>query len=246
MMDSLFWAAVLIFLCAGTIKGTVGIGLPTASISVLTQFYDPHSAIALVIFPIMISNIWQVYRTGESLRVLREYWLFGLMLMVFILIFTNMSTTIPVKTLMIILGSVVVLFALSSLFIHPPKLPHRFDKSIQFIAGSLAGGMGGLTAIWSPPMVIYLVSKRLEKDDFVRASGLLITMGSLPLLAGYWINGLMTGPLALTSLSMMIPTLIGFSLGEMLRKKVNGEVFQKVLLIIFLLMGLNIIRRALF
>ncbi len=245
-MDNLIWVAIAVFIFAGIIKGTIGIGLPTASISVLSQFYDPHTAIALVIFPMMISNFWQLIRSGDFVRVLTTFWPFGLTLMFFIAIFTNLSAVISVEIIMIILGVVIIFFVISSLFIRPAKLPERFDKIIQVIAGGLAGIMGGLTAIWSPPMVIYLVSRRVEKDDFIRATGLLVTMGSLPLCVGYWMNGLMTGPLASISLMLIIPTLIGFNLGERLRRKIEPVIFQKIVLSVFLLMGLNIIRQAVF
>jgi len=243
-MDHLIWIALLIFLFAGTLKGMVGIGLPTASISILSQFYDPYTAISLVIFPVMISNFWQVYRSGDVLRIVKTFWPFALMLMIFILIFTRLSAAISVELLMMILGGVIILFSLTSLFVHPPKLPPRLDRPAQFIAGTLAGVMGGLTAIWSPPMVIYLIARGTSKDDLVRAFGFLISLGSIPLCIGYWLNGFMTGPLATTSLAMILPTLLGFTIGEKLRKKIDQDKFQKVLLIIFLLMGLNIILKA--
>lgn len=245
-MDSLIFIAAAVFVLAGTIKGIGGIGLPTASISLLSQFYDPYSAIALVIFPMMFSNIWQMHQSGDVVRIFKTFWPFGLMLMIFILIFSSLSAAIPVEMLMIILGGVIILFSLCSLLIHPPELPDRFDTLAQVIAGSLAGIMGGLTAIWSAPMVIYLVSRRVDKDDFVRATGLLITMGTLPLCFGYWANGLLTGSLAGISIMMIIPTIIGFSLGERIRRKIEPAIFQKVVLLLFLLMGLNLIRKALF
>lgn len=245
-MDQLIIGGVLVFLFAGTIKGTVGIGLPTASISILSQFYDPYTAISLVIFPVMVSNVWQVYRSGDVLRILKTFWPFASMLVTFIFIFTHLTSGISSTVLMMILGGVIVLFALTSLFAHPPKLPLHFDRPVQFIAGAMAGVMGGLTAIWSPPMVIYLLARQVHKDDFVRASGLLISLGSLPLCIGYWLNGHMTGPLAATSLMMIVPTLAGFTIGEMIRKRIDAARFQKLVLVLFLLMGLNIIRRALF
>ncbi len=246
MFDSLI-LIICIFLLAGTIKGVVGIGLPTASISLLTQLdaiSQPQMAIALIIFPTMLSNLWQVYRTGEVVRTAKRFWPFLLIMLVILWFFARLSASIPEVYFLMILGTAIAVFALSSLFIHPPKLPERFDRPVQIMSGGLAGVMGGLTGIWSPPMVIYFLSIRLEKDDFVRASGFIIFFGTLPLFLGYWQNGLMTGPLALTSFGMTIPVIAGFTLGEVIRKKLDGARFQKVLLIIFLLMGLNLIRKA--
>ena len=46
-IDWIYWLAPLVFLGAGTIKGAIGIGLPTTVISILSQFVDPRIAIAL-------------------------------------------------------------------------------------------------------------------------------------------------------------------------------------------------------
>jgi len=57
--------AALVFLLAGVVKGALGIGLPTISISILAQFTDPRVAIALLLLPAIVSNTWQVYRGGQ-------------------------------------------------------------------------------------------------------------------------------------------------------------------------------------
>ena len=244
MFDEFFLIALAVYFFAGTIKGTIGIGLPTTSISLLGQVYDPRVAIALAIFPILFTNIWQVYRTGDVKRTLRNFWPFALTLAVVIWIFTGFSARISTTSLVFVLGCVVVTFALTGLFARPPELPTRFDRLGQVVAGCLSGVLGGLTAIWSPPMVVYFIARRLDKDDFVRASGVLLFIGSVPLCVGYLQNGLMTKELAIMSMAMIVPTLLGFSVGEAVRRRVNGARFQKLILCVFLVMGLNLIRRS--
>ncbi|MBT3789838.1 MAG: sulfite exporter TauE/SafE family protein [Alphaproteobacteria bacterium] len=244
MFDEFFLIALAVYFLAGTIKGTIGIGLPATSISLLGQVYDPRVAIALAIMPIFFTNIWQIYRTGNVRQTLKSFWPFALALAVVLWIFTGFSAQISTSSLIFVLGCVVVLFAFTSLFVKPPELPRRYDRLAQVVAGSLSGVLGGLTAIWSPPMVVYLVSRRIEKDDFVRASGVLLFIGSVPLLFGYWQNGLMTRDLAVMSMAMIVPTLLGFSVGEAIRRRMDATRFQKLILFIFLLMGLNLIRRS--
>jgi len=55
--DIVFGLAVFLF--AGTVKGLVGLGLPTITIA-LTSFVLPlPEAIALIAFPTVITNVWQ-------------------------------------------------------------------------------------------------------------------------------------------------------------------------------------------
>ncbi|AXS41021.1 sulfite exporter TauE/SafE family protein [Breoghania sp. L-A4] len=245
-MDTLIFLAAAVFVLAGTIKGTVGIGLPTAAVGILAQFIDPHLALALVVFPIMTGNAWQAYRAGGMLATLKRYWIFALVSMVALWLSTFVTAAISTDTLITVLGGVIVIFAVTSLAFTPPVIPDRFDRLAQIIAGVLAGIMGGFTAIWAPPMVIYFIARRVDKDEFVRASGLLIFLGSLPLCLGFWQSGLLTGPNALISLMMIVPTLLGFTFGEILRRRLNDNRFRTAVLLIFLAMGLNLIRKALF
>ena len=79
----------------------------------------------------------------------------------------------------------------------------------------------------------------------MRATGLLFLLGSLPLCIGFWQQGLLSGDLAVTSASMIVPTLLGFTLGEVIRRHLPAERFRRVVLLVFLVMGLNLLRRAL-
>ena len=234
-----------VFLLAGMIKGLIGIGLPTASVGMLSQIVDPRVAIALIVFPSLLSNAWQMWRMGDIVGALRRYWLFLIMLTsMILLVTTTVTSAVPTQAIMLVLGCVIIFFSLSSLAWSPPRIPARFDKAGQFVFGTASGILGGLTAIWAPPMVTYLMGRRTEKDEFVRATGVIIFIGTLPLITGFWVNGMLSGPLALISVGLTIPAIAGFQLGELARRRLDADRFRNVVLIIFLIMGLNLLRRA--
>jgi len=68
----------------------------------------------------------------------------------------------------------------------------------------------------------------------------------VPLMLGFWQTGLLNGQTAPLSLAMIVPTILGLSIGDVIRRRVDAQAFKKVLLWFFLLMGLNLLRRALF
>ncbi len=238
--------ALFALLVAGTVKGAVGIGLPTTSVGLMTLVIDPRSAIALILVPMLVANAWQVYRSGAVWSAFLRYLPFALTLMVGVWITVALSAEAPDRVLFGVLGAAILLFVFVNATGFAPRLPDRLDRAGQIAFGALAGVMGGLTSVWAPPMAIYLAARQVPKDEFVRASGLLIFLGSLPLAFGYIREGFVTAPIFLVSLLLLLPTFLGFSAGEHLRGRLSEEGFRKVLLGFFFLMGLNLLRRALF
>lgn len=232
------------FLLAGTIKGVAGIGLPTASIAFMTLFLDPRVAIALVLFPMLGSNFWQMLRGGHIGRTARRYWLFAVVLFLGVGATALGTSEASDRALLAILGVSILIFVVVNWRRLVPPLADRYDKAAQMGFGLFAGVIGGMTAAWAPPMAMYLAAKGAEKDEFIRATGFLITVGSLPLMIAYARMGFLTGPLAMSSLAMLVPTLIGFTLGEQVRHRLSVEAFRNVLLVLFCVLGLNLIRRA--
>ena len=91
-----------------------------------------------------------------------------------------------------------------------------------------------------------LAKGRLPKDEFIRAVGLVWFAASLPLVAGYLENGVLNGRTAQLSALVCLPAFAGLWLGQWLRGFIDQESFRKVLLLALFLIGLNLIRRALF
>lgn len=239
--ETLLIVAAFAFLFAGTIKGLVGLGLPTTVVGILAQFTDPRQAIALLLLPILVSNTWQIYRSGMAVEMFKKLWPFCLVMCTLIFITSQFAATISTNVLTISVGIVIVLFVITNVFLKPLTIPDQYDKTYQIGFGAAAGIMGGLTSLWAPPVVMYLLSKRLSKDEFVACVGVLLMSGCIPLLGGYITAGLTSPTLLFYSLIMVVPTLAGFAIGEWARSFLEAEQFRKILLGIFLLLGINLI-----
>jgi uncharacterized membrane protein YfcA len=226
------------------VKGLLGIGLPTIAISMMSQVIEPRLAIIMTIIPMFASNLWQVYRSGNIIRTIRKYWVFSLALSVTILFTSTYSKSVSSDGILIALGSVIITYAVLGLLKWAPKISARHDSKAQAGFGTTAGLLGGFTAIWAPPLIIYLTSRDTPKEEFIRATGLLITLGSAPLIIGYMQNGLLTSDLSVSSSLMVFPALFGFLIGEYLRKYIAAEKFSAIILVIFAVMGTNLIYRG--
>ncbi|GLQ34695.1 membrane protein [Amylibacter marinus] len=232
------------FFLAGAIKGLVGLGLPSAAIAFMLIAIEPRTAIALVIFPMLGTNVWQSYRAGEFLRTARRYWVFAVILFCCVGATSYLTRDIPDRGLIVVLGIGILIFVVASWRDLVPPIPARYDRHAQVGFSLFAGLIGGMTAGWGPPMAMYLTSARVKKDEFIRATGFLILAGSFPLLISYTTIGFMQGDLALVSMAMVIPTILGFSIGEKIRTRLSAAQFHNAILCLFALLALNMFRRA--
>ncbi|MEM8916796.1 MAG: TSUP family transporter, partial [Pseudomonadota bacterium] len=77
MLDPLSVAIIILtFLVAGAVKGIVGMGLPLISIALLTVAFGLPQAMALLLVPAFVTNIWQALAGRDGLRLLRRLWPF--------------------------------------------------------------------------------------------------------------------------------------------------------------------------
>lgn len=241
---TILFVAAAAFFAAGAIKGIAGLGLPTAAIAGMTLVLEPRTAITVVLFPMVVLNCWQWVTAGHIFRTAKRYAWFGVVLFVCVVVTTFATKDIASELLMIALGCVIILFVIASWTGQLPPIPASADRLAQIGFGLFSGLIGGMTAAWAAPLGMYLNMRRLDKDEFIRASGFLISVGSVPMCIAYAQIGFLTGPLALTSLVMVCPALIGFWLGAVLRNSFSQDTFRRVVLAVFLLLAINLIRKA--
>ncbi len=233
-------------LLGGFVKGVVGIGLPIVSVAVLSSVIEAQLALGIIMFPILFTNFWQSLHAGRPLDVLRRFWPLIASMLICVWLGTGLVVRLPGGALYGLIGVAVVLFTAINYFTPDWRLPARSERWAAPLAGAFSGLLGGLSTIWGPPLVMYFVMIRLSKEDFIRATGLIWFVASVPLLLGYRQNGILDDSTALLSLAACVPSFAGQWVGTWLRARIEQESFRKVLLIVFFLIGLNLIRRALF
>jgi len=67
------------FLLAGTVKGIIGLGLPTVSLALLTVVFDLPTAMSLLLVPSFVTNLWQSIAGRHAKAILLRLWPFLVM-----------------------------------------------------------------------------------------------------------------------------------------------------------------------
>ena len=232
------------FFFAGIIKGFLGIGLPPAVMAVLTLVIETPIAISLLTLPIIFTNLFQYLRCDSPVEIAKKYWLFGVSIMISIFLTSLFIMSFPKALISVTIGFAMISFSLSQMV--GAKISFGASSAWHCAIGMLAGVLGGLSSIWSPPVAMYLLARNVSKAEFIGATGFLFLAGSVPLAIGLGFAEVLTIETVLHSLIGLIVVLAGFWVGECLRGFVHQDSFRQIILWVFLIMGGRLIALGLF
>lgn len=221
---------VMVFIFAGMIKGMIGLGLPAVSMGLLTIAMSPFQAASLLIVPSMITNIWQLFAEGRVWTFVRRFWslLFGIVIGSVWSFLPTLSQSHG-KTSEILLGSMLVLYGLYGLCVK--KLPHlaAHERWLSPLVGYIGGAVTVATGVVIIPVVPYLQSLHLNRDELVQALGLTFTVSTI-CLAVFLHHNPMQGITLDYRLSAvaLVAALVGMWLGKKIRYQLNEQRFRRL------------------
>lgn len=218
-----------VFAIAGMIKGTIGLGLPAVSMGLLTLVISPFQAATLLIIPSMVTNFWQLFAEGHVLKLIRRFWplLVGIIVGSRWSIFPTLGHSEFQSEAL--LGGMLALYGLYGLFAKsmPNLEPH--EKWLSPLMGYLGGALTVATGVVVIPVVPYLQSLHLKRDDLVQSLGLAFTVSTLCLAVYLYLNPVENIPIDYQlSLLALLPALVGMWLGTQIRHRISEQKFRKV------------------
>lgn len=233
-------------LLGGTVKGVIGTAYPVIAVPLMSAVVDVPTAVALAVLPSVASNVWQARLTRAAWPLAKRLWPVIVPLCAGLWWSAGLMTAARPATLFLALGVLVVGFAVLSLVNPNLRIPRRAERSAGALAGAFAGLIGGFSTIFGPPITIYLVALDLEKEEFIRSIGLVFFAGSLMLAASYWAHDVLGPDNLAWALAACVPVVLGYLMGERLRRHIDQARFRKLLLIALVVIGLNLLRRGVF
>ena len=225
------------FLIAGTVKGVVGLGLPTVSLGLLTAIFDLPTAMVLLLVPSFVTNLWQAVIGGSFGIILRRIWLFLLLATVSVWIGALALRAIDLTYLSILLGILLLIYSILGLAGVKYKIDPRREVWAGPLLGSINGIFTGMTGSFAVPGVMYLQAIGLPRDQLVQAMGMLFFVSTLALASALKSNEFISRELGILSMSALVPALVGMVIGQKIRSKLSEQLFRRVFFIALLLLG---------
>lgn len=238
---------LIIAVISGFVKGVVGFAMPLVMISGLSTFLAPELALAGLILPTLVTNIFQSLRqgrqaAGQSIKRFRFFLLAGA---VTLFAAAQMVRMTPDAVLMSTIGVVVTVFAVLQLSGY--RFPEvRQSRRLDVGVGAVAGGLAGLSGVWGPPTVAYLTALNTQKYDQMRIQGVIYGLGAVGLVVAHMVSGVLRAETWLFSAVLIPPAFLGMWIGGKVMDRIDQAAFRRATLYVLLIAGLNLLRRALF
>jgi uncharacterized membrane protein YfcA len=239
-------ALALVFVFGGVVKGVTGVGLPLVLVPLTSQFVEVPVAVALVSVSMVATNIVQAAEGGRTWPAVRQVWPILLPLALGAVIGTHLLISIDRHRLNLAIGASFLVLALLLLCLPRLRIGPRAARWSGPLIGFGAGVLGGMSAIFGPPMIAYLVGLGVDPNTFVKRMAILALTASATMLLVLGGSGAMAGGDFLMSAAALIPIQLGMPLGRALRGRIPADWFRVMVLVVLALSGLDMLRRALF
>jgi uncharacterized protein len=246
MVDPLLFFIAAAFLLAGFVKGVIGLGLPTVSVGLLAVAMPPSHALAIVIVPAVVTNIWQTF-VGPYLRdILRRLWPLMTGTAIGIWLNADMLTGPYARYGTIFLGALLVIYAAVGLRKFIFSVAPRDEKWLGGIVGLITGAISAATGVQVIPSMPFMQAIGMEKDELVQALGVYFTVATVALAFNLTSVGLLNATTALPGAIAMATSFAGMFIGQALRTRMQPETFRRWFLIAMIFLGIYLAGTAVY
>jgi uncharacterized membrane protein YfcA len=245
MFDPLIIAAVIAtFVLAGLVKGIIGLGLPTVSLAALTVIIDMPTAMAVLLVPSFVTNLWQAAVGGHGLAILGRIWPFLLTATLTVWLGAEALTRLDPPYLTALLGLLLVIYGAAGLAGLRLAVPRRHEVWAGPLTGAANGLLTGMTGSFVVPGAMYLQGLGLSRDQLVQAMGITFTAATLALGLALGSKALLSMEQVQMSAAALPPALLGMGLGQRIRQRLSEPLFRRIFFTALLILGLYIIANA--
>lgn len=226
-----------VFLLAGGVKGVIGMGLPTVSLALLTVLLGLKDAIALMLIPSMVTNVWQGVVGGHFTSMVRKFWPLLLAAVPTIWIGVGVLSGADAQVMAAVLGALLAAYSLLALLKITVQVGRRHEKWMSPLVGAMTGMVTGLTGSFIMPSVLYMQAVNLTRHELVQAMGISFAWSNLVLALALAGHSLLPLNLGAASALALTPAIAGMVLGSWVRENMSEERFRQVFFLALLALG---------
>lgn len=245
--DTQTWVWIgLAFFIAGVVKGVVGQGLPSVVLALLTVVIGLKPALAMLLAPTFVTNVWQALQGKALLAILKRTW--SLLLAACAGAWLGVGVLAASDARIMSVFMAVVLAGYGALGLTRPVLPmppRRHEVWLAPAIGAVNGVLSGMTGSLALPGVPYMQALGFDKNTLVQGMGVLFTVVSAAMAVAMSDARILSLELAGASVAGIGPALVGMWAGQFIRHRLSEEMFRRTMFTALIAIGAFIAARSL-
>lgn len=229
------------YLIAGLVKGTTGLGFSTTCLPFLVMAMGLKEALPLVIVPSLFSNVTVMRDAGHFRETVSRFWPLYLALLPGLILGLAVLDRVDGGTAAMALGGVLCVYALYALSRAQARMPPRLERPLAAPTGFLTGFVNGITGTQVMPLLPFMLALPLDPNRLVQAINCSFTLSSLVMAFGLSKLDLFSLNQLVLSVAGIVPAFGGVRLGAVVRRRLDPELFRKLVLLVLLALGVLLI-----
>jgi uncharacterized membrane protein YfcA len=234
-MELIYFAVIIILACF--VQAVAGFGLPMVATPVLVALFGIRATVPLMAIIILELQLFMILRYHVALNI-RTVWRISAAAILGIPIGVVFLSRIPEAFSVTLLGLILILYVLYSLFNLP--IPTLKNPNWAYFFGFLSGMGGGAYNMGAPPLIIFADTQRWEPKLFkgnLQGCFLIITVVAI---LTHSLSGNVTRDVLHKSLIAIPSVLVGALVGFYLDRFINPALFRKIVMALLLILGINL------
>ena len=233
------------FVVAGVAKGAIGMGMPPIAIGLMSFAVPLESAIAIMVVPTMVTNVWQAIYGGGFRVLMRRFGTMAMTAMIGILAVGLFLSDLGSPRTAGWVGVLLVLYSVIALTPWRPHVPRRAEPWANPLIGLASGAVAGSTGVAAVPFLPYMQSLEMDQHELVQALGIMFLFITGMLAVSLALHGAYHLTNSVAGIAALAPTMVGVWIGQHARRRLSAETFRKAFIFGMFGVGLHLARALL-
>lgn len=237
------WALLAgIFLFAGLVHGTLGLGFPMTATPLLALVTDMRSAILITLLPTMAVNLISIARGGRWRDSLGRYWPLAVYAAIGAIAGAQTLMRVDPAPFKVLLAGVILLY----LNLHRLKgVDLRWVARHPYLAllgfGLVAGFLAGSVNVMVPVLIMLFLELGVAPTAMVQVFNMCFLTGKVVQTVVFAQAGTMSGAIALATVPLVMAGVIALGAGMMIRSRVQAATYRRWLRAMLWLFALGLV-----
>ncbi len=240
MLSAAEWLMLGLFAAASVLHGISGMGFPMITTASLLMWYSLPEIIVFTLVPTFSLNVYSLSHGSRIGLILKRYTPLAIASCIGSMIGAKYLLQVPTFYLEILLGSVILLFVVQSLWMAKSELQLPNTWVLQIIFGLSAGIVGGATNAMAPLLMMFLLSSSKSHKDIAQAANLCFLVSKLAQIAVLYPRFLALPMSTWMGIGIVtVLSLVGLRIGIYWRQFLSWRLFKNIILIILSLLAMK-------